>query len=255
MEALSIAGLDPSGGAGILMDVKVFTLLGIRSSAVPTTLTIQTPFKFVDWVPISSLYLYNTLNALGSDINFLGIKIGMIGSEENIKIIAEFLKKQKTHKNWIVLDPVLKATLGKKLFSGKNFIDSLKTQLLPLIDVITPNLEELIKITEEKDITSGVKKLFEFGINRGVIVTGIKEKNKVKDLLFTKEGEVIQISKERLNAEFHGTGCAFSSALLSFLIKGLPLEKAFKKAKNWLYLYLRCSLKKTEAGGGLWVFL
>ena len=255
MEVLTIAGFDPCGGAGLLMDVKVFTLLGLRSSAIPTTLTIQTPLRFLEWVPTSSLYLYNSLNTLISDLNFLGIKIGMIGSEENIKIISKILKNWKNHKNWLVFDPVLKATLEKKLFSGENFISLLKTELFPLVDIITPNFEELKHLTKEKDLTLGVKKLFNWGIRSGVIVTGVKKENIIKDILFTKSGKVIEVASEILNAEFHGTGCAFSSALLGFLIKGFPLEKAFKKAKNWLYLYLKRALKKETLGGGLWLFL
>ncbi len=252
MRVLSIAGFDPSGGAGILLDSKVFTLLGLFSSAVPTCLTIQTPSRFLSWNTISPQYIYNTLFTLISDINFQGIKIGMIGSEDVLEVLEEFLDFARKKVDWIVCDPVLRATLGRDLFSGKQYTSLFKKKILKFVDVLTPNLEELKALSGREKIEEGAKELFNLGV-KSLIVTGVKRGDQVLDMLFYEDG-VLQLEARALELEFHGTGCGFSSALLAFLVKGYPLEVAFKKAKNWLYLYLKRAAKK-GFGGKLWVYL
>ncbi|RKX63434.1 MAG: bifunctional hydroxymethylpyrimidine kinase/phosphomethylpyrimidine kinase, partial [Thermodesulfobacteriota bacterium] len=146
---LSIAGFDPTGGAGVLLDVKIFNLLGLKGAGIPTALTLQNTSVFEGWEPVKPEYLERTLKLVSSDLPVKGIKIGMIGTSENAEIIGNFLKKERNKISWVVLDPVLKATLNYSLFSSHNFIKVLKTKILPFVDVITPNIFEASFLTEK----------------------------------------------------------------------------------------------------------
>ncbi len=256
MYVLSIAGFDPTGGAGILADTKVFSLLGVKGGGVPTTLTLQNTSIFQNWTPVDPNYLKTSLELVFSDLPVKGIKIGMIGTPENLEIISYFLKKYRTSLSCVILDPVLKATLEHPLFSSSEFVKLLK-KLIPLIDVITPNIYEAEVLTQKRirnreDVLGCAEALLRFGC-RCVVIKGYTTRNRVYDLFFTQK-KVFFSGKKRLDAEFHGTGCVFSSAMLCFLIKEFSYFISFKKAKNWLYLYLKKGLKE-GIGGKIWLFL
>ncbi|WP_038055092.1 hydroxymethylpyrimidine/phosphomethylpyrimidine kinase [Thermodesulfobacterium hydrogeniphilum] len=257
MYALSIAGFDPTGGAGILADTKVFSLLGIKGGGVPTTLTLQSTSSFQSWEPVKPDYLKTALELIFSDLPVKGVKIGMIGTSENLEIISFFLKKFRHQLSYIVLDPVLKATLDHPLFFSKDFLNILKTKILPYIDFITPNLYEASVLTErkiknQKDIIKATQDLLKLGC-KGVIIKGYTTKYFIYDYFHTPR-ESLFLKKKKLSIEFHGTGCAFSSAFLCFLLKGFSSLISFKKAKNWLYLYLKKGAEE-KTGGKLWLFL
>jgi len=254
---LSIAGLDPTGGAGVLLDVKVFSFFGFKGAGIPTTLTLQNTSVFQGWESVGSEYLKNALELVFSDLPVRGVKIGMIGTSENAEIIGDFLKEHRKKISWIVLDPVLKASLNYNLFSSSEFLEVLKKKVLPFVDVITPNVSEAETLVEKtvrkrEDLFKVVRKILDLGPNV-VIVTGWKSSQFVWDLFYTKEKQFF-LKKKKLSGSFHGTGCAFSSALLSYLIKERNPENAFKKAKNWLYLKLK-KAEKEKLGGRLWLFL
>jgi len=183
----------------------------------------------------------------------------MIGTKENLSTIVSHLKKRRAQLRWIVWDPVIKASLEHPLVE-KDTLSSFES-LYPLVDIITPNLEEfqlltginLSKNPRLKELKRGVYILQKKGI-KGIVVTGIKRNEFLMDYFFWG-GRVYSCRKKRLPVEFHGTGCGFSSALLGFLLKNLPPEIAFKKAKNWLYLYLKKAFKSQASGGKLWVYL
>uniref|UniRef100_A0A7C4NRV0 Pyridoxamine kinase/Phosphomethylpyrimidine kinase domain-containing protein n=1 Tax=Thermodesulfobacterium geofontis TaxID=1295609 RepID=A0A7C4NRV0_9BACT len=128
---LSIAGFDPTGGAGVLLDTKIFSLFGLKGAGIPTTLTLQNTSEFQGWEAVNPEYLKRALELIFSDLPIKGVKIGMIGTSENAEIIGEFLKRERKKISWVVLDPVLKATLNYDLFSSSNFIKILKTKILP----------------------------------------------------------------------------------------------------------------------------
>ncbi len=258
MLALSIAGFDPTGGAGVLNDVKVLNLLGIKSAGIPTTLTLQNTSVFKGWEPVNPDYLKSSLELIFSDLPVKGIKIGMIGTSENAEIIGYFLKKYRNKISWIVLDPVLQASLNYPLFSSKEeYLNILKTKIFPYVDVITPNVFEASVLTEKipkkkKDLLELCKILISFGI-KVIIITGWESELFTWDF-FCEKDKAFFFKKKKLKGNFHGTGCAFSSAILGFLLKGFSCKEAFKKAKNWLYLYLKKSTKE-KIGGNLWLFL
>ncbi len=254
---LSIAGLDPTGGAGVLLDVKVFSLFGLKGSGIPTTLTLQNTSVFKGWSAVAPDYLKNALELLISDFTLYGIKIGMIGTPDNAKVIGNFLKKNRKNIPFVVLDPVLKATLNYPLFSSSEFIEILKKEILPFVDVITPNVSEAEVLTDssvkkKKDLVKIAEKILKLG-SKTVIITGWESGKFMWDLFFSREKNFF-LKKKKLKGNFHGTGCAFSSALLSYLVLGFNPDKAFKKAKTWLYLRLR-KAEEEEIGGRLWLFL
>lgn len=257
MYVLSLAGLDPSGGAGVLVDVKVFSLLGLKGGGIPTALTLQNTSVFKGWVPIDLDYFKEALQMVFSDLPVTGVKIGMVGACEVLEILVFYLRKYRQQLLAVVYDPVLKATLNHPLFSSEEFLDLVKRELLPLLDFITPNLYEASLLTgkeikTEEDLEKAAKTLLEYGCKQ-VVITGYQKKNKIYDYFFSKE-EKMPLGKKKLDVEFHGTGCAFSSSLLSFLVKGFPPFSAFKKAKNWLYLYLK-KASVQPLGGKICLFL
>ncbi len=254
---LSIAGFDPTGGAGVLLDVKIFNLLGLKGAGIPTALTLQNTSVFEGWEPVKPEYLERTLKLVSSDLPVKGIKIGMIGTSENAEIIGNFLKKERNKISWVVLDPVLKATLNYSLFSSHNFIKVLKTKILPFVDVITPNIFEASFLTEKtirkrKELLEIAKEILNLGV-KIVIIKGWTSLQFVWDLFFIQNKSFF-LRRKKLTGNFHGTGCAFSSALLSYLVLGFKPEEAFKKAKNWLYLKLK-KAEREKIGGKLWLFL
>ncbi len=257
MFLLSIAGLDPTGGAGVLLDVKVFSLLGLKGGGVPTTLTLQNTSVFENWKPVEPFYLKKALELVFSDLAVKGIKIGMIGTPENAEIIGFFLKKYKKNLKWVVFDPVINASLNYPLFTSEEFFSTLKKELLPWTDVITPNVSEAFFLSEEqvkekKDLKKIAKILEKLG-PKYIIIKGWETSLFIFDFLYTSE-EFVFLKRKKINLQFHGTGCAFSSALLSFLIKNFTIKEAFKKTKNWLYLYLQKG-EKSRTGGKLCLFL
>ncbi|QER41837.1 hydroxymethylpyrimidine/phosphomethylpyrimidine kinase [Thermodesulfobacterium sp. TA1] len=257
MFVLSLAGFDPSGGAGILMDIKVFSLLGLKGGGIPTTLTLQNTSVFEGWTPVDVNYFERALKLVFSDLPVKGIKIGMIGSCEILEVLLFYLKKYHSEGLAIVYDPVLKATLNHPLFSSEEFLPLVKKNLLPLLDFITPNLYEASLLTQTelknlKDLEKAGKTLLGYGCKQ-VIITGYQKKDKIYDCFFSAEKKAF-LGKKKLAFEFHGTGCAFSSSLLGFLVKGASPFFAFKKAKNWLYLYLKKGTVN-PLGGKLCLFL
>lgn len=254
---LSIAGFDPTGGAGVLLDIKVFSLFGLKASGIPTTLTLQNTSVFQGWEAVKGEYLEKALELIFLDLPIKGIKIGMIGTSENAEIIGNFLKRGRKKIAWVVLDPVLKATLNYNLFSSSEFIKTLKTKVLPYVDVITPNIYEAEILSEKKvkkreDLLEIAKEILKLG-TKAVIITGWETSFFIWDFLFSYDKKFF-LKKKKLIGGFHGTGCAFSSALLAYLVQGFKTEEAFKKAKNWLYFKLK-KAEKEKIGGKLWLFL
>lgn len=243
---LVIAGFDPSGGAGLLMDVKVFTLFGFRACSVPTALTFQSSRVFEDWVFVDLKAFERMLKLTLEDEVPEGMKIGMLSHPEIIEIATRYLKKYRSKLKWVVLDPVLKASLRKPLFKGEDFLEVLKKKLFPLVEVITPNVEETerlshIKIDSEREIKRALYFFRELGVKFPVI-TGFEKGDKRTSFFLDEREKFRRVSVKGIPHEFHGTGCAFSSALLAYLLKGYEISVAVKKATFWLYK--RLSRKK-----------
>ena len=233
--ALSIAGSDSSGGAGVQADLKTMTMNGVFAMSAITALTAQNTTGVTGIMEVSPEFLEQQLDAVITDIRPDAVKIGMVSSEELIKMISKKLKEY--HLENIVVDPVMVATSGSRLIS-ETAIDTLKTQLLPMATVITPNIPEAevlaeMEIRSEDDMVEAAKKIHEM-YHCAVLCKGGHSLNDANDLLY-QDGETTWFHGKRIdNPNTHGTGCTLSSAIASNLAKGRDLETSVKYAKNYI---------------------
>ena len=250
--ALTIAGSDSSGGAGIQADIKTMTANGVYAMSAITALTAQNTTGVTGIMEVTPEFLSLQLEAIFTDIYPDAIKTGMVSSGELIKTIAATLKKYNA-KN-IVVDPVMVATSGAKLISDEA-IEVLKSELLPLATVITPNIPEAevlseMKIENEDDMIAAAKLIYE-KYNCNVLLKGGHQINDANDLLYS-DGSFVWFNGKRIdNPNTHGTGCTLSSAIASNLAKGEKLEDAVKHAKDYISGALAAMLDLGKGSGPL----
>jgi len=240
---LSIAGSDPSGGAGIQLDIKVFHTLGHYGMAVPTALTIQNTQKVKDIFFPNPGITESQIQTLFEDIQIDGVKIGMLGKTELAPIIANVLRSFNSP---VVFDPVLVSTTGSRLTEG----DIAKLwELIKASHVVTPNVKELLAITQKENIDAAVKEIKELRKISFIITGADQGEDFVTDVLISDGNvEVIKHEKIKTKKETHGTGCCFSSALLCFLSEGKDLYEAYLNAREFVKI---CLITETEVGKGL----
>ena len=248
--ALTIAGSDCSGGAGIQADLKTMTVNGVYGMSAITALTAQNTTGVTGIMEVTPEFLEQQLDAIFTDIYPDAIKTGMVSSSELIRVISAKIKQYDATN--IVVDPVMVATSGAKLISDEA-IDTLKEYLLPLATVITPNIPEAevlsdMKITSEDDMVTAAKVIFErFGC--AVLCKGGHQVNDANDLLYTADGPAWFKGKRIDNPNTHGTGCTLSSAIASNLAKGETLENAVKNAKDYISGALAAMLDLGKGSG------
>lgn len=249
---LTIAGSDSSGGAGIQADLKAMTLNGVYAMSVITALTAQNTQGVTAILDVSPEFIVDQMDAVFTDIYPDAIKIGMVSSPEIVEAIAESLEKFQA-KN-IVLDPVMVATSGAKLLK-EEAKDSLINRLIPLADVITPNIPEgeilaEMKIKSEDDMQRAAAMIGD-KYDCAVLLKGGHKVNDANDLLY-RDGKFKWFRSDRIdNPNTHGTGCTLSSAIASNLAKGLDLDEAIAKAKTYLTEALRAGLDLGKGSGPL----
>ena len=250
--ALSIAGSDPSGGAGIQADIKTMTLNGVYAMSVVTAMTAQNTKGVSAILETDADFLGEELDAVFEDIFPDAVKIGMAASKRIIEKTAEKLSFYNA-KN-IVADPVMIATSGASLI-GREAVFALKEKLLPLADLITPNIPEAkalsgTDINNEYDMIKVAEKLSrELGCS--VLIKGGHRKDSADDILFC-DGRVVFFRGKRIgNPNTHGTGCTLSSAIAANLAKGYPLEKAVERAKEYISGALEAGLDLGSGSGPL----
>lgn len=249
---LTIAGSDSSGGAGIQADLKTMTVNGVYAMSVITALTAQNTQGVSGILDVSPEFITSQMDAVFTDIYPDAIKIGMVSSPEIVEAIAKSLEKYEA-KN-IVLDPVMVATSGAVLLK-EEAMDSLINRLIPLADVITPNIPEGeilagMKIENEDDMKKAAEIIGE-KYNCAVLLKGGHKVNDANDLLYRK-GDFKWFLSERIdNNNTHGTGCTLSSAIAANLAKGEDLDQAIKNAKEYLTGALRAGLNLGKGSGPL----
>ncbi len=250
--ALTIAGSDSSGGAGIQADIKTMTANGVYGMSAITALTAQNTLGVTGIMEVTPVFLAQQLDAVFSDIFPDAVKTGMVSSSELIRVISEKIKEYKAIN--IVVDPVMVATSGAKLISDDAIV-TLKEYLLPLATVITPNIPEAevlsgMTIASEEDMEKAAKLIYEtFGC--AVLCKGGHKVNDANDLLYYKEGSKWFNGKRINNSNTHGTGCTLSSAIASNLAKGESLEEAVKDAKDYISEALAAMLNLGKGSGPL----
>lgn len=249
---LTIAGSDSSGGAGIQADLKTMTVNGVYAMSVITALTAQNTQGVTGILDVSPEFITEQMDAVFNDIYPDAIKIGMVSSPEIVEAIAASLEKYQA-KN-IVLDPVMVATSGAKLLK-EEAMDSLINRLIPLADVITPNIPEGeilagMEITNEDEMIKAAEKIGK-KYDCAVLLKGGHRVNDANDLLY-RDGEFKWFRSERIdNPNTHGTGCTLSSAIGANLAKGYDIDQAIEKAKDYLTGALRAGLDLGKGSGPL----
>jgi len=250
--ALTIAGSDSGGGAGIQADIKTMTANGVYAMSAITALTAQNTTGVTGIMEVTPEFLSLQLDAIFTDIYPDAVKTGMVSSGGLITTIADKLR-QYDAKN-IVVDPVMVATSGAKLISD-DAIETLKKELLPLATVITPNIPEAevlsgLKIENEEDMIKAAESISQkFGCN--VLCKGGHQINDANDLLY-RDGEYAWFKGKRIdNPNTHGTGCTLSSAIASNLAKGEDLDNAVKNAKDYISGALAAMLDLGKGSGPL----
>ena len=233
--ALTIAGSDSSGGAGIQADMKTMTANGVYAMSAVTALTAQNTTGVTDILESTPLFLGEQLDAIFTDIFPDAVKIGMVSSAELIAVIAEKLKQYGAKK--IVVDPVMVATSGAKLLRD-DAVEALCRELLPLAAVLTPNIPEAeilsgMTITDAAGMEAAAKLISEkYGC--AVLCKGGHKVNDADDLLWRNGSGKWFHGKRINNPNTHGTGCTLSSAIASNLAKGYDLDQSVERAKAYI---------------------
>jgi hydroxymethylpyrimidine/phosphomethylpyrimidine kinase len=241
---LTIAGFDPSSGAGITADIKTIAAHGLYGTACITALTVQSTQGVRRVEPVEVVTVRETLECLLEDIRPVAVKIGLLGSASMAKVVADLVRKHAL--NNVVLDPVLRSSSGADLLDQAG-VEALKSELLGLADVITPNLDEASALTghtvrDLEGMKSACDSLRRLGA-RNVVLTG-GHLSEPTDLLgqTTPDGsfQFREFPGERIQTPHtHGTGCAFSTALACNLGSGMTLGDGVLAAKQYVAQALR----------------
>ena len=242
-KALTIAGSDCSGGAGVQADLKTFSALGVYGMSIITALTAQNTKAVNDVLPTPVEHLRMEFDAIFDDIRPDSIKIGMCVNESIIGVIAERLKKHEA-KN-IILDPVMISTSGCQLIDD-NAIDALCRELMPMCDLLTPNRLEAeriagIPIRQQSDVAAVADKILEYA--PAVLIKGghIDDEKMTDYLFFRDSSEPMTFSAHRIDTKnSHGTGCTLSSAIAAYMALGYNLTDSVNFAKKYLTNALMC---------------
>lgn len=245
---LAIAGFDPSSGAGITMDLNIFQNNGFHGISIPTCTVVQGPFGVSEVYPTPYEAFSYMLNEI-KDMEINGVKLGVLYDEPYIEKIVSFIKTLPDSIP-IVLDPIVASKNNTELLTQRGIL-KLKESLMPFVTVITPNIDEAeiltdTNIKDAKSMERAAIKLFNEGA-KTVIIKGGHLKTKPVDIIFDGK-EVIKYMRDRTDKEVHGTGCAFSSLLTSYMCLGYPVQEAFFAAENDMNKLLEKSYKISDQG-------
>ena len=242
-KALSIAGSDSSGGAGIQADLKTFAANGVFGMSVITAVTAQNTQGVFAVQDISTEVIQKQIAAIFDDIEVDAVKIGMVSRSETIEAISKGLRQYQT--NNIVVDPVMVSKSGYKLLLP-DAVTTLVDKLLPLATIVTPNIPEAeiiaeMGINDLKDMEEAARRIFKLGPHN-VLVKGGHLPDQATDILFDGK-QFYRLNAARIpTINTHGTGCTLAAAIGANLAKGLPIYEAVSKAKEYLTIAIAHSL-------------
>ncbi len=248
--ALTIAGSDCSGGAGIQADLKTMTMNGVYAMSVITALTAQNTTGVRAIEESTPAFLRQQLDAVFEDIRPDAVKIGMVSSSELIRVIAERLRHYNAEN--IVVDPVMVATSGSALMKT-DAVQTLIEELLPIAALVTPNIPEAevlsgMSIKTQADMEAAARKIGD-SYHCAVLLKGGHSVSDANDLLY-ENGELCLFKGKRIdNPNTHGTGCTLSSAIASNLAKGFTLRESVKRAKDYISEALAAMLDLGSGAG------
>lgn len=233
--ALSIAGTDPSGGAGIQADIKTMTTNGVYAMSAITALVAQNTTGVQGIIEVPPPFLAQQIDCVFTDIYPDAVKIGMVSSVGLIEVIAQKLEQYQAVN--VVVDPVMVATSGSRLISD-DAVDALKQRLMPLATVLTPNIPEAevlsgLKVDSAEDMLAAARHISNT-YHCAVLCKGGHQVSDANDLLY-QDGDYRWFNGRHINnPNTHGTGCTLSSAIASNLAKGYDLEMAVKRSKAYI---------------------
>ena len=236
-KTLTIAGSDPSGGAGIQADIKTMSALGCYAASAITAVVDENTCGVTDVMPVPSAFVKGQIKSVMDDIEPDAIKIGMVYSQELVEVIAETLSRYSVRN--IVIDPVMVATSGDALSNGL-IAQAITETLAPMGRLITPNIPEAEVLLGEKinadNMESAAKELAAKTKTSVLLKAGHLEENVLTDILYNAEnGETLRLSSPKVDTRnTHGTGCTLSSAVASFLAHGHGLNDAVGLAKEYI---------------------
>jgi hydroxymethylpyrimidine kinase/phosphomethylpyrimidine kinase len=241
---ITIAGFDPSGGAGVLADIKTFAAMGCFGTAAITSITSQNTVAVYGTYHHSAEVLRAQIEPIINDFEIAAVKTGMLPTREAIEVVAETIERHKLPN--VVVDPVIRSTSGYDLIA-QDAIESLVQRLLPLADVITPNMAEAERLTglEVKDLDGmkqAARKIRERfpaeasgrTAKRTILVKGGDLKDEATDVLDDGRDFHIFRAPKIITRNTHGTGCTLSSAIAALLGQGCEIPEAVLRAKNYL---------------------
>jgi hydroxymethylpyrimidine/phosphomethylpyrimidine kinase len=240
---LTVGGLDPSGCAGVLADARVWDFFGLPGRAVLTAVTAQSERKFFSWKPVDLKLFRAQLHAVDGPL--FGVKIGMLATTGHLRILLKFLRSRRPR--WILWDPVLRSSTGKKLLRVSR-PDSLIRTLLAVTDVFTPNVPEAEwflgrKISDSNEMTAAAQELASLMKKGSVVVlkgghlASRAARGKSVDLVVWKQ-KLHHLAAKRRPGDRRGTGCAFGAALLAALARGKNPLAAARAAKHYVLTQL-----------------
>ena len=248
--ALTIAGSDSSGGAGIQADIKTMTANGVYATSAITALTAQNTTGVYGILESTSEFLANQLDCVFTDIFPDAVKTGMVSSTALIAVIADKLRQYKARN--IVVDPVMVATSGARLIS-EEAVDALKEKLLPLATLLTPNIPEAevlsgMTISDPAGMERAARAISEqYGC--AVLCKGGHQISDADDLLWRNGAGVWFRGRRIQNSNTHGTGCTLSSAIAANLAKGYDLDRSVQRAKDYISGALAAMLDLGKGSG------
>lgn len=250
--ALTIAGSDSSGGAGIQADIKTMMANGVYAMSAITAMTAQNTTGVTAIMNASPAFLKEELDEVFTDIFPDAVKIGMVSERDLIQVIAERLRFYQP--KWIVIDPVMVATSGARLIS-QDAISTLKKELIPLADILTPNIPEAevlsgCNIESEGDMVKAAGEISR-RFHCAVLLKGGHKINDANDLLCQNDEFHWFRGKRISNPNTHGTGCTLSSAIASNLAKGFNMEDSVQRAKDYISGALSAMLDLGHGSGPL----
>ena len=249
--ALTIAGSDPSGGAGMQADLKTFSALGVYGATAVTAVTVQNTegVKYVHKLPAQ--VVYDQIVTVMEDVTVDAVKIGMVNDAETLRAIVRALAVHKP--KFLVVDPVMVSTSGCALMQP-DALAVMKEQLLPLADLVTPNLPEAWTLAgTDTSVDDAAKAILRLGVKALLIKGGHAEGKAKTDYLYIYKGggvKRVELSAETVDTvNTHGTGCTLSSAIAAFAALGCGLEEAVRRAKDYLTEALKAG-RDVRVGGG-----
>jgi len=250
--ALTIAGSDSSGGAGIQADLKTFHTWGVYGMSVITAVTAQNTVKVSQFEAVSAALVENQLSMVISDLRVDAVKTGMLANADIVNSVAAGLSRLEPL--LLVIDPVMISTSGKQLLDDPG-VAALQRKLLPLASLITPNLAEAgllagMEVNSLPTMKKAAREIHKQG-PKGVLVKGGHLQGEAVDILFWK-GDFLTFSTERLSTNStHGTGCTYSAAIAANLARGMTMTESIRMSKAFIFQAIKTGFKLGKGRGPL----